>query len=348
MKPRHTSQAGPARIALRAALMLVLLAGCTPTAPSANTSPSTPIQTTATPATACDVITQRVADRHDELDCVRVEAVRLQHQAPTRVDGVARRTRLDARGRRRTGGQGRPGDVLTPAHDLYVAVWSAPATDTPETLEGVAAWVEQYCKLAGRSCSGLDRSVPLCNGTDCDPGLLVTDDGFVEAFFTGGKHKGRMIAVEVGLPEWAEPVAEYGGARRLLEGFLSGMGVCPARPDQSPAGLPLRRLAKQFGRDPWQCHEPHATQAHGALLPKPGTWSRTPIATATPPRDTPACAAHISVGRRPPGGPAARREPIRGDALHIDAAPTGRLAPPDASAAHRGECDCCCRSETVT
>jgi hypothetical protein len=128
---------------------------------------------------------------------------------------------------------------LPPAHDLYVAVRSAPAKDTPETPEGVAAWVEQYCKLAGKSCSDLDRSVPLCNGTDCDPGLLVTiDTAFVEAFFTGGKHNGRMIAVEVGLPESAEPVAEYGGARQLLEGFLSGMGVCPARPDQAPVGCP--------------------------------------------------------------------------------------------------------------
>jgi len=81
--------------------------------------------------------------------------------------------------------------------------------------------------------------VPLCNGTDCDPGLLVTGDGeFVQAFFTGGKHKGRMIVVEVGRPEWHESVARYGGARRLLEGFLSGMGVCPARPDQAPAGCP--------------------------------------------------------------------------------------------------------------
>ena len=33
----------------------------------------------------CDAITQRVANRHDRLDCVRVEAVRLQPQAPTRV-----------------------------------------------------------------------------------------------------------------------------------------------------------------------------------------------------------------------------------------------------------------------
>ena len=128
---------------------------------------------------------------------------------------------------------------VTPAHDLYVAVWSAPAKVTPETTEGVAAWVEQYCKVGGKSCSGLDQSVPLCNETDCDPGLLVTVDGdFVEAFFTGGKHEGRIVAVEVGLPESASPVAEYGGSRRLLEGFLSGMGVCPARLDQSQPGCP--------------------------------------------------------------------------------------------------------------
>ena len=62
--------------------------------------------------------------------------------------------------------------------------------------------MKRYCKQTGGRCSGLDRSVPLCNGTDCDPGLLVTDDDdFVQAFFTDGKHKGRMIVMEVGLPE---------------------------------------------------------------------------------------------------------------------------------------------------
>ncbi len=128
---------------------------------------------------------------------------------------------------------------MTPAGDLFVAVWSVPAKDTPATPEGVAAWVEQYCQLAGTSCSGLDRSVPLCNGMDCDPGLLVKDDdGFVGAYFTGGKHKGQMIVVEVWRPEGHDVVATYGGARRLLEGFLAGMVVCPARPDQAPAGCP--------------------------------------------------------------------------------------------------------------
>lgn len=233
MKPRHTSQAGPARIALRAALMLVLLAGCTPTAPSANTSPSTPIQTTATSASSASPIDTTNWTVYES----KQYGFNIKHPPGWEVLPAERDWTLKAD----AGQEGRGGQetFVTPAGDLYVAVWSAPAKDTPETLEGVAAWVEQYCKLAGKSCSGLDRSVPLCNGTDCDPGLLVTVDGdFVEAFFTGGKHKGRMIAVEVGLPESAEPVAEYGGARRLLEGFLSGMGVCPARPDQSQPGCP--------------------------------------------------------------------------------------------------------------
>jgi hypothetical protein len=246
MKPRHTSQAGPARIALRAALMLVLLAGCTPTAPSANTSPSTPIQTTATSATSSPS-----ASPIDTTNWTVYESKQygfsIKHPPGWEVLPAERDWTLKDAGQEGGGGQE---TFVTPADDLYVAVWSAPAKDTPETPEGVAAWVEQYCKLAGKSCSGLDRSVPLCNGAEstlktfledfyCDPGLLVTVDGdFVEAFFTGGKHKGRMIAVEVGLPESAAPVAEYGGARRLLEDFLSGMGVCPAQPDQSQTGCP--------------------------------------------------------------------------------------------------------------
>ena len=131
---------------------------------------------------------------------------------------------------------------VTPADDLYVAVWSTPVTATPETLEDVTSWVKRYCKQTGGSCSGLERSVPLRNGTECDPGLLVTFDGeFVQAFFfTGGQHKGRMIVMEVGLPESHQNVAKYGGSRRLLEGFLSGMGVCPALAGPSACRLPLR------------------------------------------------------------------------------------------------------------
>lgn len=236
MKPRHTRQAGPARIALPAALMLVLLAGCTPSAVPANPSPPATIPpSTTSPAPSPS------ASPIDTTNWTVYESKQygftIKHPPGWSVWPASRDWTLEAD----AGQEGRGGQetFVTPAEDLYVAVWSAPAKDTPETLEGVAAWVNTYCKLAGASCSGLDRSVPLCNGTDCDPGLLVTVDGeFVEAFFTGGTHQGRMIVVEVGLPERAENVAKYGGARRLLEGFLSGMGVCPARPDQAPAGCP--------------------------------------------------------------------------------------------------------------
>jgi hypothetical protein len=251
MKPRHTSQAGPARIALRAALMLVLLAGCTPTAPSANTSPSTPIQTTATSATPWTA--PPGASPIDTTDWAVYESKQygfsIKHPPAWEVVPAKRDWTLEA--------DAGPGDHRgegahevfhsSPVMDNRVVVWSTPAKDTPETLEGVAAWVERYCKMESSSCSGLNRSVPLCNGTDCGPGLLVTVDrmwganqdlSFVGAFFTGGKHKGTMIGVEVGRPEGDPVAAKYGGARRLLEGFLSGMGVCPARPDQAPAGCP--------------------------------------------------------------------------------------------------------------
>jgi hypothetical protein len=250
MKPRHTSGAGPARIALRAALMLVLLAGCTSTAPSANTSPSMPIQTTATSATPWTA--PPGASPINTADWVVYESKKygfsIKHPPGWEVVPAERNWTLEAdAGRGDHRGEGAHETFHPPAMDNRVVVWSVPANDTPETLAGVAAWVKRYCKMEGSSCSGLDRSVPLCNGTDCGPGLLVTVDknygvaddlSSVGAFFTGGKHKGTMIGVEVGRPEGDPVVAKYGGARRLLEGFLSGMGVCPARPDQAPAGCP--------------------------------------------------------------------------------------------------------------
>ena len=38
---------------------------------------------------------------------------------------------------------------VTPADDLYVAVWSTPVTATPKTLKDVASWVKRYCKQTG-------------------------------------------------------------------------------------------------------------------------------------------------------------------------------------------------------
>jgi hypothetical protein len=130
---------------------------------------------------------------------------------------------------------------LAPDGDLYVAVWATPARDTPQTLEGVGAWVEQYCQHAGSPCPGVkDQAVPLCNERwDCHPGLLVPFAGReFRAFFTGGDFGGQMVGVDVGRPDWHESLAKWGGARRLLEAFLSTMDVCPARPGQMPPGCP--------------------------------------------------------------------------------------------------------------
>ena len=148
MKPRRTSQAGPAWIALSAALMLILLAGCTSAAPSASTSPSTPIQTTARSATSA--ASSPSASPLDTTNWTPYESKQygftLKHPPGWTVWPAARDWTLEA-------DAGQPGMAarkmfVTPADDLYVAVWSTPVNDTPETPDGIAAWVKQYCKQA--------------------------------------------------------------------------------------------------------------------------------------------------------------------------------------------------------
>jgi hypothetical protein len=121
---------------------------------------------------------------------------------------------------------------LSPAEDVRVSAWSVP-TPTPESSEGVMAWVDEYCQGPSSSCADLeDRAVPLCNERrDCHPGVLVPFEGDVQAFFTGGSHQGRMVVVAVWRPESHPSVADHGGSRALLQAFLSTMGVCPAPPD---------------------------------------------------------------------------------------------------------------------
>jgi len=114
---------------------------------------------------------------------------------------------------------------MSPAGDVRVSAWSVRFA-TPESLEGVEAWAEQYCQeSANTSCTDIgDRAVPLCNERwDCHPGLLVPFDEDVQAFFTGGDYGQRMVVVVVWRPE-------SHGSRALLEAFLSTMDVCPARP----------------------------------------------------------------------------------------------------------------------
>jgi hypothetical protein len=120
-----------------------------------------------------------------------------------------------------------------PNNAIRVSAWSIPVDRgaTPETSEAVEAWVVAYCNAsANTGCDQIhDRAVPLCvEARDCHPGLLVPFEGDVQAFFTGGIYGDTMVVVAVWWGESDPAVAPYGGARRLLEAFLSTMQVWPA------------------------------------------------------------------------------------------------------------------------
>jgi hypothetical protein len=120
-------------------------------------------------------------------------------------------------------------------YEIRVSAWSV-AMDPGSTIEtsaDVEAWVEEYCQLSEPVCTGFnDLSVPLClEARDCHPGLLVPFDNDVQAFFPGstdGTSWDRMVVVAIWRAEYHRSVSPYGGARRLIEAFLSTMGVCPA------------------------------------------------------------------------------------------------------------------------
>ena len=216
--------------ALPAVVLALLLAGCTASAPRDVTSPSaTSTPSASTSSTSAIDTTNWIPYTSKQF------GLSLKHPPGWTVTPAERDWTLEAD----AGDMGSSGQdgFSSPNGNIYVTVFATPAKDTPETLEGVAAWVERYCQQKSASCATQD-SVPLCNERkDCHPGLLVTVDGrFFEAFFTGGNHHGQMIGVLVHLADGHESLEPYGGARRLLEGFLNTMGVIPARPDQIPPG----------------------------------------------------------------------------------------------------------------
>ena len=151
MKPVLASQAGPGRVALRPAVVLILLlAGCTPSAPSADPSPPVTSATSATPVTPAT--SSPSASPIDTTNWVVYESKQygfsIKHPPGWEVSPAERDWTLEAD----AGQPGKGGEegFLTPAGDLYVAVWSTPATDTPETLDGVAAWVERVLQADRR------------------------------------------------------------------------------------------------------------------------------------------------------------------------------------------------------
>ena len=147
-------------------------------------------------------------------------------------------------------------DPLSPSHESFVdptgevrvSIWEVPLGDVDITVSSgcvdltswrcvesgsfLLAWAEAYCEASDQTpCGGIeDRAVVLClEKRDCHPGVLVPFETEVMAFFSGGIYNQEaMTVVAVWRGESHPSVARYGGAQRLLEGFLSTMSVWPA------------------------------------------------------------------------------------------------------------------------
>ena len=150
-------------------------------------------------------------------------------------------------------------DPLSPSHESFVdptgevrvSIWEVPLGDVDltepagsacvdltsrtcvESGSFLLAWAEAYCEASDIStpCGGIEaRAVVLClEKRDCHPGVLVPFESEVQAFFSGGIYsQDAMTVVTVWRGESDPSVARYGGAQRLLEGFLSTMQVWPA------------------------------------------------------------------------------------------------------------------------
>lgn len=123
---------------------------------------------------------------------------------------------------------------LSPDGNVLVTVWNAPLEPGThiESTTDLSQWVKGYCEQSdSHPCSGIrDRAVDLClEARDCHPGLLVPFNFDAHAFFSGGIYDARaMTIVSIWQPESAPSLLSYGGAQRLLKGFLSTMAVWPA------------------------------------------------------------------------------------------------------------------------
>ena len=121
----------------------------------------------------------------------------------------------------------------SPSGDVRVSAWKVPFAPGEEigglgSPEDLVPWIQAYCDIQQNTdCDQiLDRALPLCvEKRDCHPGLLVPFADDVQAFFTGGTAGNGMTVVAVWRPESDPSVLGYGGARQLLEDFLSTMGV---------------------------------------------------------------------------------------------------------------------------
>lgn len=221
-------------------LLLVLLTGCTASPPDPTGSPSTsaaPVESTppasAAPAPSASAPDATVAAGIDTSTWTVFTSerygLRVAHPPEWTVIPSERTWTLEEDagvwdGTAQDGFMGEQGDI-------WVTLWAVPYAG-PTTLAGVQTWIEQYCsRWGGSNCATIgERAVRLCNGRqDCHPGLLVPFREDVQAFFTGGQHAGRIVAVA----SWRPPAYQVvdtgtrGTSREILDAFLSTMDVWP-------------------------------------------------------------------------------------------------------------------------
>jgi hypothetical protein len=173
------------------------------------------------------------------------------------------------------------GDATNPlstAEDVFisldasvrVSVWTVPlATAIDESWPANEAWAIDYCTRSGHAdCADIHaRVVPMCiERRDCHAGVIVAFDDRVEFFGHGGVLGTGMTIVSL-RPLHAAAVASLGGPQRLLEGFLSTMGVLrPFYPESQAAAAEF--LAS--GATAWTTY---TSAIYGTRLGYPSDWS---------------------------------------------------------------------------
>jgi hypothetical protein len=118
-----------------------------------------------------------------------------------------------------------------PGESILATAWSV-AVDPGTTAE---AWLAAYCPVTTTPCTGLQDRTTMVT-MDRHPGSLVQFADDTEAFVLVDD---RMYVVAVWERDSDPRTAPYGGARRLLEGYLSTMHLLPGGPAApSPSSAP--------------------------------------------------------------------------------------------------------------
>lgn len=125
----------------------------------------------------------------------------------------------------------------SPNGQVRVSAWDVPLESAVnlDSREQLLTWINDYCRRTGAAgCAGIaDRAVFFCNERrDCHNAYLVPFDSWIGTFAWGGSIDGSVRIVAIWRSENEPQVVPYGGARRLLEAFLSTMSVVPPSGDQ--------------------------------------------------------------------------------------------------------------------